>query len=733
MIIKSKGLNVNYLGESEVFISEGEKKKAKFYELLPLLELTNNVSHHILLIDTSASMESEIPKLKEKVKDILRALKASDNHYVSIIRYAGHEESYRILGGVKCDNLSYKMGKVYEIVEEQLFAKGITVISEPLDKAIDIVTSLNEVCDKNHIVLFTDGCLVPMRWGVEEERKRCYQIAEICAGKGIYLNAIGFGKYYDRNFLKALMEFSTRGEWMHIDEVKDYYKTVLRFIQKVDDQYNTNISIENKDCYIFGLHERIKGGTVLSHLSNTSNVVVSFEEDLIIEGVKVSSTRQRAELNLIEDLYYELALYHLLREDLDSLVYVLAKTGDICAYESFYNIYSFVEKGVALEKLIELNESPNNRYKKGKVPIRIYSEEEEPLCLLEVIRDILEDEDSRLLWDYTYKYKRIGVKEKYEEGDYKFIRPEIGYGEVVDLSIGSKKLNIGVKVKIDGCVEEVATGFRIGASIYRDYNLVVNGNINTSQIWCELSKELVSKFRKAKIIKKVITIHDRKIYTLKLKNLKISNKRMFKMLNQQEVAQYLYDVEVLGIKKWAIKKLIDQRLQDFGKTAIDLENSDRIIKDLKKRFYIDEKGIYQPKKTKLGENLPYEVYPATILEWKIDKFPKKKLQEEALIMYSNLVDENIEESYIRLVKELGKIKREKREKESLINLVRLSVGIIGKPLFLWEEEYEKSKVETDKVLGINVVVDEKVHISTKVIGHIKIREDRYTILSRCTV
>lgn len=205
------------------------------------------------------------------------------------------------------------------------------------------------------------------------------------------------------------------------------------------------------------------------------------------------------------------------------------------------------------------------------------------------------------------------------------------------------------------------------------------------------------------------------------------------MLTQQEVAQYLYDVEVLGVKKWALKQLIEQRLQACGKSAIDLGSSDKVIRDLKKRFYIDEKGIYQPRKTKVEENLPYEVYPATILEWKIDKFPKKKVQEEALAMYSHLVDEDIEESYIRLRKELSKIKKEKKEKESLINLVRLSVGIIGKSLFLWEEEVEKSKVETDKVLGINVVVDEKVHISTKVIGNIKIREDHYTILARCTV
>ena len=61
----------------------------------------------------------------------------------------------------------------------------------------------------------------------------------------------------------------------------------------------------------------------------------------------------------------------------------------------------------------------------------------------------------------------------------------------------------------------------------------------------------------------------------------------------------------------------------------------------------------------------------------------------------------------------------------------MSCGLISKSAFVWENEEEKSKTETDREIGANAVVDNKVIISKRKINNINMRQDRYNILTKC--
>ena len=127
----------------------------------------------------------------------------------------------------------------------------------------------------------------------------------------------------------------------------------------------------------------------------------------------------------------------------------------------------------------------------------------------------------------------------------------------------------------------------------------------------------------------------------------------------------------------------------------------------------------------------FEVYEAKVLEWKIEKFPKKKECDDALDFYSNFKNLKDEEKIEELKKELYKVKKEKENLNYKVNLVRLSCGLISKSAFVWENEEEKSKTETDREIGANAVVDNKVIISKRKINNINMRQDRYNILTKC--
>lgn len=727
----AKDLKITYLGSENLQISELENKRCNFYTLQTTSEESASVNHHILLLDVSGSMYGELEDLKNRTKLTLEALRRGKNNYVSIIIYSGHNESYRLINAAKCDMLSYKMARVFEILDEELYTRGVTVMSEPLEQAIEIVKQLGDVCNKHHIALFTDGCLVTYKWSVQEEEARVLKIANICKEQGIFFNAIGFGQYYDRNFLKKIIENANTGNLYHIDAIKDYYKTMVNLTQEINHKDILDLEIDNTDYFILNTSKRLKGKDHLRTFSQDGLVtLVVFDEPLVINEQKIPlSKSKKLEEHVKEDCLYTLALYHVIHEDIESAEIALAQTGDLNAYTALNNCYSFVEKGKAINNLSIYISSPEKRFQKGKATIKVAAVEDEPICLLEVLQEILMDPDSQLLWDYSYKYKRIGTKTQPIEDQYQFIRPKVGYGEVVDLSIGSKKLNIGVKVKINGQILDTESKLKLDGHIFRDYNLVVNGNINTDLMWCKLSKKLKQKFRKEKLIKSVTKLYGEEIITLNLRKLKSTNKRLLKSLNIETIVEDLYQVETLKCKQWALKQLIkelgtkeDELLQTLPEQQISIRS----------KYRVDEDGLYHPISTKTAcEELPYEIYPAKVLEWKIEKFPRKKTQEQALLDYNNLIDDNKESAVQRLRTELYTVKEEKHLLTYKINLVRLSCGLSGKNIFLWEKELEKDKTETDKVLNMNTIVGEKVTIATKTLNTITIRQDTYTVLTRC--
>lgn len=728
-------LDVQYAGAKELYISDTEKKKCYFYKLSMPLDTTPSISHHILLLDVSGSMYGVMEQLKVKVAETLRALKTKPDQYVSVILYSGHGECYRLINAVRCDTLSYKMAKVYEVLEEELYTRSITVMSEPLEKAVEIVQGLGDVCDKHHIALFTDGYLVPSKWSYEEEEGKCFEVAKYCEKHGIHFNTIGFGKYYDRDFLRRLVALGKTGVFMHMDAMKDYYKTMVQLVDEVNEKYIIDIPIHNEDYFLFETHMRHQVmQDSISLQREGENIIVTFDAPLVTDSAIKTTENEVVADEVVDELYYQLAFYHLMREDLESAEFALAQTGDVAAYEKVRNAYTFEEKGRSLEVLDQLLHNPHKRYEKGREELQVTLPEEEPLCLLEVLGMILENKEAKLLWKYDYPYKRIGMKRKEVPNGYRFIRPELGYGEVIDLSIGRKKLNIGVKVKIEGMVEELETGLKVGASVYRDYNLVIDGNVNTNELWCELPKEIVRCLRKEKLIKKTMKLRDRRVYTLNLTKLKATNKRMLKSMSLEEVVKSLYEIQLLECKEWALKKLRSELQANTVTTEVEGQEQLGFLQEtqrIKERFRLDATHTYKPEKVEEDLSKPYEIYKAQVLEWKIQRFPSKKYQEEALAAYRDFLIADHEADKQWLEETFKEVAREKRQKQQKVQLVRLACGLIGRPLCLWDSTKEKEKTETDKVLGVNAVVGGTVQIATKKVGEIQFRQDRYQILTKC--
>lgn len=728
-----ENIKISFKGSSILDISKTEKKLCNFYSFKLMGRQKKSVNHHILLVDVSGSMYSEIDELREKIKLTLEALCEDKNNYVSIISYSGHNESYRIINGVKCDRISYTMSNVYETLDKELYSRGITVISEPLKEALLTTKRLAKVCNKHHIALFTDGCLVPLKWTSLEEENKCYEIAKECKEEDIYLNGIGFGKYYDSNFLKNLISIPSNGQLIHIDEIKDYYHTILDMVKMVNLDQKTNIEIKNKDYVIINSSTRVKNiNSKLDLIKGEENIIVTIEDELNIDKEIMTKKKTTIDTNLIDDLMYSLTLSHLNNDDYESAEITLSQTQDIYLFNALSNCYSFTEKGRIKTLLSKAVRNKEFRYKSGREVIKITPIEDEPLCLLEVLRDIISDEKSKLLWDFKYPYKRIGMKKSLAENRYNFIHDKNGYGEVIDINIGSKKLNIGLRVEIKGEVIDSLSKLKLDSKIYREYNLIVNGNINTTELSSILSRKIKMKLKKEGIIKKTIKYCDKSICILDLTKLKTTNKRILQLLSEKDIASYIYDVDLLSCKVWALNKHIKELFINNSCNSLGLSSLSEEEIQARDRFRVSETGVFNELILSETENTdPFEIYPATVLEWKVERFPKVKIQAKEYVEYERFITEDLKETYMNFINELIKMKKKKNEKLLLINLIRISSALIRRPVIAWDNEYEKSKREFNKGLNMNMVVDERVTISTKTINDLSIRQDSYTVLTKC--
>ncbi|MGL5417715.1 MAG: hypothetical protein ACRDAU_18755 [Clostridium sp.] len=711
-----KDLRVSFLGKEDLKIGYEHRSQCNFYSIKLKRSREKSINHHILLIDLSYSMRERIEELKEKVKLTLEGLKKGRNNYVSIVVYSGYLESKIIISGLKCEKKSYEMGEVFEKIDEEFYSRNSTVLSEPLEKAIEMVKRLEGVCSKHNIVLFTDGCISIDKWSIEEEKQKILKISNICKEKEIYFNAIGFGKYYDREFLQEIVETIGNGDFNHIEEIKDFYKNIIEITKDINEKNNLTLDINNKKYFIINNGQLCKEGKSKISICEDEVLICTFNEELKIENKIYNNKKlEKRKEGAIEDFLYRLTLSYLLNEDIQSAEICMAELKDTYGFSVLQNCYSFTELGRAINEVKNLVINKDKRFKKGKEDINL---EEENICILEVLEEIIKDEESMLLWDYSTDYKRIGKITNRKEDRYKFIKPLVGFGEVVDIVIGSKKLNVGLLVKVKGEVIDTDTMLKLDGHVFRQYNLILNGNINTESISCTLSKELLKKFRKEKIIKEKNKFGENIIYTLNLKKIKTANKRIMRSLTLDQIGEGLYEAEELKCKICAVKKRLEEVNRKTVRKKITLKEN------VRKRYRVNEAGMYKPISEGKEEDFK-EIYKAKVLEWKIEGFKRKKTIEDGIKFYREIKNEE------ELKIELKKLKERRNEILYKINLVRIAYGLLNTKTFLWEDEKEKIKIEMDKSLGMNTVVDEKITISTRKVNNIRVRQDKYEILTKC--
>ncbi len=744
-------VKMSYHGtQAGFYVNEFKKANVSVFSLEFIEKQVKQMIHHqVLLVDLSYSMSWALGRSKTLANHVKSWLHSLDqNTYASVIVYSGHGDSKEILSGIKCDEISLAMAKADETIDKSFHPIGVTVMSEPLEKSLEIVKSVASICDTHSVVLFTDGCLVPSAWSTQVERQKCFDIAIACRNTGVHLNAIGFGHYYDRDFLKELVDIAQNGTVVHAEDMVDFEQQVREIsyasgkTAPVDLVIRTNIADTDKvinaltATFISGdvtntsglvLKTLPKGNKLYFGVIHDADVVPSVIAHSDVVEITNADVRQAGNIEGLDDTVLALAANYARQQAVDEAEFVLRQLGDTALADKLSNAYSFKESGEALKEIFIAMSDPSVRFQGGRNPAE--PPKPERLSVMEVLQQLTTTEGAELLWAVNTPYKSIGKRVKEVEDNISFIRDEDAIVKVSEVVMASDKLNLGIKVTIPGKAVDSVSGLSRDCIVFRDRNIVHGGNLNVPFLSAKLTKELFDSY-KAEGILNHDTYEEGRVYKIDLTSLKMITKRFAKSLTPQEIANNLYEVCVMKTRQWAygqVLKTVTKEDVSYQPTNLSFEEQ-----EVRNALRINFKGIYEPLKTEDVVPETVEVYPATFVDWGIAKFPETAKKKAALSEIENEISglklkigRDDEEIFNYITEQLTKLRKQIRRKEMQISFVRIASTVSRRSPFKWEAQEIKDKKATSKITGQNLVVGGTVTKSTLVIDDKTVEESRW--------
>lgn len=615
--------------------------------------------HHIHIIDRSYSLSNEIKSLIEDVKKSIKSI--PDGDFISVVWFSSEKEFGTVLKCVK------KSANDYEYINKMLdsinYCIGCTCFSDPIKEVHKIVEESKVICEYFNITLFTDGCSCT---GMPSNLDETLSIDEVKAmsDKIMSFNTIGFGHYYDENFLKALSNESIFGKFIHSSEITDYSEIFNHNYLRVKDKIADSINIRNipegtqvlylsdKDTKFYNGVSEIK----LNMISKKKNQFIFLFDEKIHDKLDVTYMEFSTSNNEIENircsdsyaktipsstlnnaLYgfaYEYYYANMRDESLEFLSYL----GDKRLIDEHINSFS-IEEVAKHTKNLKTVIFKNIKREKGTVS-KDYLPSSTVYCIMDLLSDFART-NVKYVPQFN-EYKRIGLKT--EIVDNKFIPSEENI--VVpfsDLVFNKSKLNLSLRFLRGGKVrlgKDVVENYFLpevmSTSIFQTHTIIKDGNLNMSKIKIALSKNdydyFINEIPNFKLmitpLNEVIEYNNMlyNCFLIDLTKLPIINRSYSKLANNIE---YVYDKVYKGIKLEnqqkilnALIKITKEKLNDEGNVLNEgkfASYSEEQIKVLE-GYGLNKDLIYVGTERKVAEKKEEDYYEARTLEFSLAGF-----------------------------------------------------------------------------------------------------------------
>lgn len=610
-------------------------------------------THHILVIDCSGSMYSDLPLIRKQLKNKLPDL-VKEGDSVSIIWFSGKNEYGVLKEEVYVKSLK-ELGDLNNAIDRFLQPMGLTGFVGPLNKTEELIKRISQSSknDSKFSMLFlTDG--------YDNQHSKSDILAQVSKLSTVVNSAtfVEYGYYCNRQLLTQMAE-NIGGISIFSESFDDYDPIFDNFIKNTEfssKKIEHTIKTDVKNGYVFS----IDNDNIVTYKVEDNKVLLPDDVTHIYylnnEQINLSS-KNDIDLLKLYSLLYTLSVRMLS----DDIYPVLSYLGDKYLIDKYTN--AFGKFNITEFQSICYNISNGNEveYKDGMVD-QSYLPDENAYCVMDLLNDLGESKENLFFPGHeTFSYNRIGsLKEqkssKVSDEDInklkllteqltgskdlsnldeitkeineiktrlytlKFENLSKNFGfEMNDFVYNSTRPNVSVRVRYDGYVDlsklDNPKLEKVDTFIYRTYTLIKDGIINVRQLPVILSEETYNKIKSATELLNGTTYNREQIYVLDLSKLPTVNRNMVSSISSKELANKSYELLQLQAKQKVFKYYKDKF---FPKQSVGfVDKYGKETTDWLKELGITEYNGFAPKYTSIKSG---EMYNSTELDVKIGGF-----------------------------------------------------------------------------------------------------------------
>lgn len=655
--------------------------------------------HHVHVIDRSGSMQGSLDRLIDDVQMVFNHIGEED--YLTVIWFSSDNQFRTVVKAAK------KSDNIKKLLDTLRTTVGSTCFSDPMKEVGLVIEDTYSLCSNIIVTLFTDGQPCCNRSSQEEINLTLKNISSY-TDKVLAINTVGYGNYYDQEFLKKISAMSQYGVMIHTKRIEDYFKIFMENKDAVTGMVNKKTEIQANGSNIIYLGPNSckteNGSMVQRQRSKTKNVYFIIDpKDVSVNGAKVNLSKAEEDDSLALDFAYAYAYQLYYNNDRRMALNVVADfIQDKKLADSMMNAFTFDECSAVIESLKAA------LYKNARNPKTCganYLPKDDAPCVLQLLSELAAVGAKYIPFSSHVKsYKRIGKKseEKYttfHKND------EIPVGYFSDLIYNEERLNISLRFAIPGYVQlnpiqakKVGFPEQVPTEIYRTHTIIKDGQLNLSEIEVnipELSKGLI-EFVDIGVIKQL----DSGNYLVNLELIPIVNYAMMNSMDINKLFDTVLKISKLEAYQKVVKYHIEQVTENAGdeakKTGIFSNLTDEQIKVLEEHG-LSEKGWYKGFQVSAPKAEDSDYYEARLMKFylkgatalpSVNAYLKKKAEKKVTTISLMLMDEAWNELQSlklpseatievkqKLESELKEVKKRLNSERTALNAVRISKAL----------------------------------------------------------
>jgi hypothetical protein len=580
------------------------------------VQIKNDVNtHHILILDCSGSMWSDLPRIREQLKTKLpKLIKQQD--IVSIIWFSGRDQFGTLVKAEPIATLA-DLASINAMIDRWLKPVALTGFLQPLQEALVLA---NESSKRNYVVsLFFmsdgyDNCSV-----VSEVLKAAEALAPRLASSTF----VEYGYYCNRQLMAAMAEKA--GASLIFSEDFDRYEPAFEAIlqKKVSGASRIEIALDVEP--VKGFAFAIKDGDLLTFGSDHGKVLVPEDLDVIWylaekpigqKGMDLSACAEDAAAKkfippVVFAAYAAAALYGQ-RMQPNVVLSLLRALGDVKLIDFFSGCFG-KQKYAEFCDIAKAASGGTNLFEQGRDPSRV--PRDDAFTVLDLLRTLNEDDGNRILLDHPdFKYSRIGrgrvdssdILSREEQAEIADLTAKIAstkkateirayQSRINEIIVGKKEAlkfipklapdgypisalkfneerpNVSVLVRKDGTVDlssRLPDEFRgkipvvLDTFIWRNYTVIADGLINIEYLPCHITCATFDKLVKAGVsMTNVVGSPDGVNLTFCLRSLPVINRRMVKEVSARVLFELEYKLTEARVAQKVYNAYVKDKLQ----------------------------------------------------------------------------------------------------------------------------------------------------------------------------